>query len=103
MECWLPADKLHDLLEVVGHVRRGKKVQLRLVKLNFACRIIPMGRVFCRRLAQVTAGVAVAHHYLRVPGNVREDLVIWEEFFVAKEFCTHSVQIGPAMQASHWG
>lgn len=85
MECRLPLDKVQDLLAVVGQVRRSKKVQLRQVqsllgKLNFACRIIPMGRIFCRRLAQATAGVSVPHHFLRLPSDVREDLAVWEEF-----------------------
>lgn len=47
-----------------------------LGKFNFVCRIIMMGRVFCRRLAQATAGVMVLHHFLRLPGDIREDLVI---------------------------
>lgn len=62
----------------MGQVRRAKKVQLRqmqslLGKLNFACRIIPMGMVFCRRLAQATARVSLAHNYLRLPGVVRDN------------------------------
>lgn len=66
MECILPEDKLVDLLDSVKVERRVKKVQLRQVqsllrKLNFACHTIPMGRVFCRRLAQATAGVSFPH------------------------------------------
>lgn len=85
MECRLPEDKLLDLRESVRVVRQAKKVQLRQVqsllgKLNFACRIITMGRVFCRRLAQATAGVSMPLHYLRLPQDVRADLLVWEEF-----------------------
>lgn len=85
MECRLPEDKVRDLADSVRQVRTSKKVQLRQVqsllgKLNFACRVIPMGRVFCRRLAQSTAGVSSPHHFIRLPSGVKEDLGVWETF-----------------------
>lgn len=51
MECHLPDDKLLSLKEEVRLVFGKHKIQLRelqslLGKLNFACRIMPMGRVF---------------------------------------------------------
>ncbi|KAM4043794.1 uncharacterized protein ACNLHF_014075 [Anomaloglossus baeobatrachus] len=53
MECRLPAEKVRDLRSAVSGVKAAKKVRLKAVqsllgKLNFACRIVPMGRVFAR-------------------------------------------------------
>lgn len=42
-----------------------------LGKLNFACRIIPMGRIFCRRLAAATPVVSCPLHCVRLMGEHR--------------------------------
>ncbi|KAM9324594.1 uncharacterized protein PAF06_000661 [Gastrophryne carolinensis] len=59
--CRLPRDKIEDLvggLEGALGVKKVTLVQLQSVlgKLNFACRVLPMGRVFTRRLSLATAG-----------------------------------------------
>lgn len=51
MESRLHEDKVADLRQVVLKTRQAKKIRLRelqslLGKLHFACRIVPMGRVF---------------------------------------------------------
>lgn len=61
MECPLLEEKVQDLLLAVHRVRGARKVRLRelqslLGKLNFACRFIPMGRVF---LLMATAGITL--------------------------------------------
>lgn len=63
MECHLPEDTL-QVLEV-KRACRLKKIQLRelqslLGNLNFACRIMPMGRIFSQRLALTMAGVVAS-------------------------------------------
>ncbi|XP_040211442.1 uncharacterized protein LOC120942272 [Rana temporaria] len=88
MECRLPADKLEGLKEEVRGMIGMRKVQLRalqslLGKLNFACRILPMGRIFCRRLAASTAGVRLPNHYVRLVKEHREDLWVWHSFLEA--------------------
>lgn len=85
MECRLPEDKVADLRLVVGAAMGARKITLRelqslLGKLNFACRVIPMGRVFCRRLAMATAGVVKPYHYVRLSSALREDLGVWSTF-----------------------
>ncbi|KAM4652049.1 uncharacterized protein O3C94_014384 [Discoglossus pictus] len=85
MECRLPLDKVVDLCNTVGKVLLAKKVTLRVMqsllgKLNFACRIIPMGRIFSRRLSLVTGGGCLPHHHLRVSAEHKEDLRIWYAF-----------------------
>lgn len=85
MECRLPEDKLQDLRDQVGRAKVARKLRLRdlqslLGKLNFACRILPMGRVFCRRLSMATAGVRAPAHFVRLTASLREDLAVWSEF-----------------------
>lgn len=85
MECRLPLDKLEGLRQEVAEAIRGRKIQLRVLqsllgKLNFACRIMPMGCVFCRRLAAATAGVQAPHHFIRLGLKLKEDLKVWDSF-----------------------
>ncbi|KAM8945815.1 uncharacterized protein RCH25_049154 [Pelodytes ibericus] len=85
MECRLPLDKVVDLRDIVSELKTARKVQLRqlqslLGKLNFACKIIPMGRIFCRRLSLATAGIRAPHHYIRLTQEHRADLMVWDSF-----------------------
>ncbi|XP_072254199.1 uncharacterized protein [Pyxicephalus adspersus] len=85
MECRLPEDKLEALK---GEVRRAcclEKIRLvelqsLLGKLNFACRIMPMGRIFSRRLAAATAGIKRPEHFVRLTKVLRQDLGVWRQF-----------------------
>ncbi|KAM4652053.1 uncharacterized protein O3C94_014388 [Discoglossus pictus] len=85
MECRLPMDKVVDLWKSVGEVLSANKVTLRVLqsllgKLNFACRIIPMGRIFSRRLALATGAGRQPHHHIRVTAEHKADLRIWYVF-----------------------
>ncbi|KAM4053257.1 uncharacterized protein ACNLHF_005994 [Anomaloglossus baeobatrachus] len=85
MECRLPEDKLVDLRRCVQGAIEAKKIRLRdlqslLGKLNFACRILPMGRVFSRRLAQATTGVLHPLHFVRLKVEHKADLRVWSRF-----------------------
>eukprot|EP00079_Xenopus_tropicalis_P036153 XP_017949924.1 PREDICTED: uncharacterized protein LOC101732219 isoform X1 [Xenopus tropicalis] len=84
-ECRLPMDKVVKLKEEIEYARQAKKVTLKqlqslLGKLNFACRIIPMGRVFARSLALATAGVRQPHHFIRLNQGHKSDLTVWSNF-----------------------
>ncbi|KAM8945728.1 uncharacterized protein RCH25_049052 [Pelodytes ibericus] len=86
-ECRLPQDKLAALRDGVAEMQRAKKVTLRqmqslLGRLNFASRVIPMGRVFSRSLSRATAGVLAPHHLIRITKPLREDLEIWDTFLL---------------------
>lgn len=73
--CRLPAEKVRKLLEQVedclgrGRVRL-QKVQSLLGSFNFACWVITMGWVFCRKLERSTAGVTNPHHTCPVRSKV---------------------------------
>lgn len=72
-------------------------LQSLLGKLNFACRIMPMGRVFCKRLAAATAGVSALHHFVHIGRDHREDLQVQEVFL--EQYNGRSFWLGPAVQA----
>ncbi|KAM9296652.1 uncharacterized protein PAF06_017570 [Gastrophryne carolinensis] len=83
--CRLPLVKVRDLLQELQGALLVKKVTLRqlqsvLGKLNFACKVLPMGRVFSRRLSLATAGVKEDHHFIRLTGGLKEDLRMWVSF-----------------------
>lgn len=81
----LPSDKLSRLLSLVRLAKGAKKLQLKQLQsllghLVFACRVIRMGRAFCRRLSWATKGITAPHHYVRITKPMRDDLGIWLSF-----------------------
>ncbi|KAM3936010.1 uncharacterized protein RB166_003095 [Leptodactylus fuscus] len=105
MECRLPEDKLVSLRTEVGRACRLRKIMLRdlqslLGKLNFACRIMPMGRVFCRRLAGATAGVSSPRHFIRLTRDHRDDLEVWASFL--ELYNGRSLLMSPAVSTVDW-
>lgn len=81
----LPADKLAKLMDLVNGFCAVRKVKLRQLQLLlgilvFACRIMPMGRVFSRRLSLATRGIARPEHHIRLTKSLKADLVVWRDF-----------------------
>lgn len=81
----LPADKLEKLLGLVNGFCAVRKVTLRQMQsllglLVFACRIMPMGRVFSRRLSLATRGVSRPGHFIRLTRSLKADLAVWRDF-----------------------
>lgn len=62
---------------------RVRELQSLLGKLNFACRIIPMDRIFCPQLSLAMAGVNATRHYVCLTRDLRADLRVWDEFLAA--------------------
>lgn len=84
----LPEDKLAKILDMVNGFCSVKKVTLRQMQsllglLVFACRIMPMGRVFSRRLSLATRGVAGPGHHIRLTRPLKADLGVWREFLMS--------------------
>ncbi|KAG8579422.1 hypothetical protein GDO81_010876 [Engystomops pustulosus] len=50
--------------------------------LVFACRVMPMGRVFSRRLSLATKGARHPEHRIRISAQLRAYLRVWESFLV---------------------
>jgi len=50
------------------------------VLLNFTCSANVPGRVFLRRLIDLTVGLSLPHHFVRLKKEVKEDLRVWQPF-----------------------
>ncbi|XP_077781439.1 uncharacterized protein LOC144327122 [Podarcis muralis] len=78
----LPLDKLVALKEFILQILPLRKVTLRQIQsllghLNFACRVASPGRLFCARLARLSAGLKSPHDRVHLPKSVKADLEIW--------------------------
>ncbi|CAJ0923614.1 unnamed protein product [Ranitomeya imitator] len=76
MEIRLRSEKIIGLIELInGCLSAGKvsltQMQSLLGSLNFACRMMAMGRIFSRRLALATRGVKQPHHRIRITSQLR--------------------------------
>ncbi|XP_041428581.1 uncharacterized protein LOC121396972 [Xenopus laevis] len=81
----LPQDKLIQLKSLINSALAAKKLKLKHIQslvghLNFTTKIIPIGRVFNRRLIALTEGIANPNWHIRIPQEVKEDLIIWQQF-----------------------
>lgn len=78
----LPADKLSSLSSIVStwqHKRKCTKVELLSLigSLSFACKVIKPGRIFLRRLIDLSTTVSKLHHHIDITSSVRLDLSMW--------------------------
>lgn len=85
MEFRLPTEKLDRARLLLGNMLRVRKTTLRefqslLGLLCFSCKVIPMGRIFSRRLYMATKGLKLPGSHLRLVAAVREDLCLWKSF-----------------------
>ena len=85
METSLPDDKLQALLtELQSWSSRNKCLKRELLsligKLNFACRIIPAGRIFLRRLIDLSTSARLPHHHVTMNREARRDITWWLQF-----------------------
>ena len=85
METSLPDDKLHELLSELRSWSSYKKCLKRellslIGKLNFACRIIPAGRIFLLRLIDLSTQARLPHHHVTMNRKARHDISWWLRF-----------------------
>lgn len=85
METSLPDDKLQELLsELQSWSSRNKYLKRELLsligKLNFACRIIPAGRIFLRRLIDLSTSACLPHHHVTMNREAHRDITWWLQF-----------------------
>ena len=85
MECSLPPDKLSELVaELLTWSSRKKCIKRELLsligKLNFACRIIPAGRIFLRRLIDLNTTARLPHHHISLNTEARRDVAWWLKY-----------------------
>lgn len=81
----LPMEKLTKYRAHTEELVNSSKCTLRelkslIGKLQFSTSVITSGRPFLRRLHDATIGIKHAHHYVRINGHIKQDLMIWIEF-----------------------
>ncbi|CAJ0924307.1 unnamed protein product [Ranitomeya imitator] len=78
-------DKLSKLQSAISRCLMLEKITLKelhslLGCLNFALRIIPIGRVFSRRLYEATIGYSSPHSHIRLGKELKDYLKVWLKF-----------------------
>ncbi|KAL5463980.1 hypothetical protein EMCRGX_G032933 [Ephydatia muelleri] len=81
----LPPEKLQDISSLIkswlGKRRANKRELLSLIgKLSFAAKVVPAGRLFLRRLIQLSTTVRKLHHHIHLNPEARADLRWWNSF-----------------------
>ena len=81
----LPQEKLAEILLLVqswlSRHRPSKRELLSFIgKLSFAAKVVPAGRLFLRRLIDLSTTVAKLHHHIRVTADARADIAWWARF-----------------------
>ena len=81
----LPQDKLEDILHRVhswlGRRSATKRELLSLIgRLSFASKVVPAGRLFLRRLIDLSTTVERLHHHIRLGPEAKADLAWWARF-----------------------
>ncbi|XP_033733376.1 uncharacterized protein LOC117322521 isoform X1 [Pecten maximus] len=81
----IPLQKTIELTDMLLRFVGQKKVTLKELEslvgvLNFFCRALRSGRPFLRRLYDATSKVSKPYHFIRVSGEMREDLLVWLHF-----------------------
>ena len=84
-EARLPREKILKCQEAITHFLMRKKATLKELQsliglLKFACSIIVPGRVFLRRLINLTIRVSRPTYFIRLTLEVKKDLRVWEQF-----------------------
>ena len=81
----LPEDKLSNLLSLLTDWLTKKKCTKRQLlsligHLSFAAKVIPAGRIFLRRLIDLSTRTKALHHYLYLNQEARADIRWWITF-----------------------
>lgn len=81
----LPNDKYHNLLTQLLFWQSRKKCTKRellslIGTLSFACKVIKPGRIFLRRLIDLSTTVSSLNHHIDLNSEARADINWWTEF-----------------------
>ena len=81
----LPKDKLEKLLSrLVAISERTTVTKVELLSviglLSFACKVVRPGRIFLRRLIDLSTTVTSLHHHIKLSVDARLDLAWWLQF-----------------------
>ena len=81
----LPKDKLDRLMSLLGEWKNKKKCTkqelLSLIGLlSFASKVVKPGRIFLRRLIDLSTCVSKLHHHISLNSSAKADIAWWLEF-----------------------
>ena len=83
----IPMEKLMKANDLIGQVLEPKKRKVTIYQLqkiagflNFLCRCVIPGREFTRRIHALINPKLKPHHHVRITGELRMDLRVWEQF-----------------------
>lgn len=81
----LPEEKLKELLSLLEKWLHQKKCTKRellslIGKLSFACKVVKPGRMFLRRLIDLSTTVERLHHHIYISAETKADIAWWYEF-----------------------
>ncbi len=104
MQLSLALDKIQrynsHVEEVLSHYRITlRDLQSIIGKLQYSTLVIHAGKAFLLRLINLTTGVKVPYHYIRLTKGAKLDLVVWKT--VLKDFNGLSFLYEPSFAASH--
>ena len=72
---------LAELNQMYWRHRCKKRELLSLIgKLSFACKVVPSGRIFLRRLIDINTSVEKLHHHLPLTQEAKFDMKWWLDF-----------------------
>ena len=75
------AEIVQALLKLRGKRTCTKKLLLSVIgKLAFACKVVPPGRIFLRRLIDLSTTVGPIHHNVTINQEARKDIQWWIDF-----------------------
>ena len=85
MTCRLPAEKLNQVQTLIqiwqGRRKVTKRELLSLIGLlSFACKVVKPGRIFLRRLIDLSTTVASLEHFIYLNRQARADIEWWARF-----------------------
>jgi hypothetical protein len=85
MHVIFPPEKIHKTTVLLQDFSRKRRITLRELQsicglLNFACRAVAPGRTFLRRIIDLTRGLRMPHHYVRLSNEARADALAWLTF-----------------------
>ena len=85
MQASITQERKEEVLHAIRHIHKRhtctKRDLLSLIgKLAFACKVVPPGRIFLRRLIDLSTTVGPLHHHVTLNHEARADLRWWLRF-----------------------
>ena len=85
MAARLPKDKVENVRKELNAWLNRKSAILQELQsltdlLNSACKVVPPGRPFLKRMILLNRGVKQSHHRIKLNAGFREDVNMWQKF-----------------------